>query len=144
MANKQLVWVYGTLKRGFSRSHALREQRYIGIAKTEPKYGMFGYGGFPALVDETMAAASGVVADKRIFGELYEVDDECIRELDKIEGTDKGLFERKEVSLAEITMTSLPTDEAVWIGLTRKVAQCYFFKRNLNGAGDCSPIWLQK
>jgi len=141
---KHLVFVYGTLKRGFSRGNALREQRYIGIARTEPKYGMYGYGGFPALVDETLAEASGLDASKRIFGELYEVDDACVMELDKIEGTDRGLFERRDVALSEITMTSLPTDDAVWGGLTRKVAQGYFFKKKLTGAGDCGPLWVQK
>lgn len=141
---KHLVFVYGTLKRGFSRSSALREQRYIGIARTEPKYGIFGYGGYPALVDEALAEVSGIVASKRIFGELYEVDDACMQELDKIEGTDKGLFERRDIALGEITMTSLPTDEAVWGGLTRKVAQAYFFKKKLTGAGDCGPLWVQK
>jgi len=141
---KHLVFVYGTLKRGFSRSSALREQRYIGIARTEPKYGMFGYGGYPALVDEPLAEASGVTAKNRIFGELYEVDDSCMQELDKIEGTDRGLFERRDVSLGEITMTTLPSDEAVWGSLTRKVAQAYFFKKKLAGAGDCGPLWVQK
>jgi gamma-glutamylcyclotransferase (GGCT)/AIG2-like uncharacterized protein YtfP len=141
---KHLVFVYGTLKRGFVRHHALREQRYIGIARTEPKYGMFGYGGYPALVDETLAEASGITAKTRIFGELYEVDDACMQELDKIEGTDRGLFERRDIDLGEITMTTLPSDDAVWGGLTRKVAQAYFFKKKLAGAGDCGPLWVQK
>lgn len=141
---KHLVFLYGTSKRGFSRNGALREQRYIGIARTEPKYGIFGYGGFPALVDDALAEVSEVVAGKRVFGELYEVDDACVQELDKVEGTDRGLFERRDISLGEITMTSLPSDEAVWNSLTRKVAQAYFFKKKLAGAGDCGPVWLQK
>lgn len=141
---KHLVFLYGNLKRGFSRNSALREQRYIGIARTEAKYGMFGYGGYPALVDEALAEASGVVATNRIYGELYEVDDSSMQELDKIEKTDVGLFERRDIALGEITMTSLPTDAVVWGGITRKSAQAYFFKRNLNGAGDCGPIWLLK
>lgn len=141
---KHLIFVYGTLKKGFVRHRALLDQSYIGIAKTEPKYGMYGYGGYPALVDKDLAEQSGLTAEKRLFGELYEVDDTCIQELDKIEGTDRGLFERREISLGEITMTSLPTDEAVWIGLTRKVAQTYFFKKKLSGAADCGFLWTQK
>jgi gamma-glutamylcyclotransferase (GGCT)/AIG2-like uncharacterized protein YtfP len=105
---------------------------------------MFGYGGYPALVDETLAEVSGITAKTRIFGELYEVDDACMQELDKIEGTDRGLFERRDIALGEITMTTLPSDEAVWGGLTRKVAQAYFFKKKLAGAGDCGPLWVQK
>ena len=141
---KHLIFVYGTLKRGFSRGSVLREQRYIGIARTEAKYGIFGYGGYPALVDDVLAEASGVVASNRIYGELYEVEDSCMQELDKIEKTDIGLFERRDIALSEITMTSLPTDAAVWGSITRKSAQTYFFKKNLNGAGDCGPIWLSK
>ena len=139
-----LMFIYGTLKRGFVRNHALRNQRYIWIARTEPKYAMFGYGGFPALVDETLAEASNVTATKRIFGELYEVDDTCIQELDKIEGTDRGLFERREIALGEVTMTTLPSDEAVWNSLGRKVAMSYFFKKNVNGCADCGALWVQK
>lgn len=138
------MFIYGTLKRGFVRHHALREQRYIGIARTQPQYGMYGYGGFPALVDKTLAESSGVQAETRVFGELYEVDDVCIQELDKIEGTDKGLFERRDISLGEVTMTGLPTDDHVWKALGNKTAQAYFFKRKLNGAGDCGSLWVQK
>lgn len=141
---KHLVFVYGTLKRGFTRSHALREERYIGIANTAPRYGMFGYGGYPALVDQTLAEISGVTATKRIYGELYEVDDACIPELDKIEGTDKGLFERREIELDHITLASLPVTDAVWQSIANKKAQAYFFKRNLNGAADCGSLWVQK
>ena len=141
---KHLIFVYGTLKRGFVRYSALREQRYIGIACTEPKYAMFGYGGFPALVDQTLAEASNVTAEKRIYGELFEVDDACVQELDKIEGTDRGLFERRDVALGPVTMTSLPSDEAVWNSLGRKVAQAYFFKKNVNGCADCGSLWVQK
>lgn len=141
---KHLVFVYGTLKRGFSRNHALREERYIGIARTTPTYGMYGYGGYPALVDQPLAEASGVEAGKRIFGELYEVDDACLIELDKIEGTDRGLFERRDITLDEVTMTALPTDATVWFNLARKTAQAYFFKKTVTGAADCGPLWVQK
>ena len=138
------MFIYGTLKRGFVRHYALREQRYIGIARTQPQYAMYGYGGYPALVDKTLAEASGVNAENRIFGELYEVDDACVIELDKIEGTDKGLFERREIALGEVTMTGLPTDDAVWKALSNKTAQAYFFKRKLNGDADCGQLWVQK
>ena len=105
---------------------------------------MYAFGGYPALVDQTLAEASGVHAGNKVFGELYEVDDTCIMELDKIEGTDKGLFERREVDLGEVTLASLPYTDSVWSAITRKKAQAYFFKKNLNGAGDCGPIWVQK
>jgi gamma-glutamylaminecyclotransferase len=140
-----LIFAYGSLKRGFARNHLLRDQRYIGIARTKPIYTMYGYGGFPALVDDKLAEASSLpAANKYVYGELYEVDDACIQELDKIEGTDRGFFERHEVALGEITMTSLPFSEDAWGCLTRKVAQTYFFQKKLTGAGDCGSVWFSK
>lgn len=141
---KHLIFAYGSLKRGFNRSYALRDQRYIGIACTEPKYAIFEFGGFPALVDENLAKLSEVQAVNKIYGELYEVDDTCIVQLDKIEGIDIGLFERKNVSLGSITMSCLPTNSSVWVNLGEKTAQSYFFKRNLNGAANCGSLWCQK
>jgi gamma-glutamylcyclotransferase (GGCT)/AIG2-like uncharacterized protein YtfP len=138
------IFVYGTLKKGFSRNSVLREQRYLGIAKTEPKYAMCAYGGFPALVDEKLAEKSNLVADKAVYGELYEVDDACLIELDIIEGVDHGLFERKDVALDEITLVGLPTSQLAWDSINKKTACAYFFSRKLNGAADCSPIWLPK
>lgn len=140
----QLLFVYGSLKRGFSRHSALREQRYIGIARTAPNYAMFGYGGFPALVDQELAENSGVTASNNIFGELYEVDDACMIELDKIEGVDRKLFERKEVNLESVTMVGLPTSEGVWKKIAGKKAIAYFFQLKLNGAGDVGVLWTQK
>ena len=140
----QLLFVYGSLKQGFNRHNVLREQKYIGIAKTEPKYAMFGYGGYPALVDQTLAKNSNVTADGSIFGELYEVDDTCMVDLDRIEGVDKGLFERKEIDLMSITMAGLPVTDDVWKRIVGKKAVAYFFKLKLNGAGDCGPLWTQK
>lgn len=140
----QLIWVYGSLKRGFTRHSILSDQRYIGIARTTPHYAIFGYGGFPALVDETLAETSGVTAKNHIFGELYEVDDVCMMELDRIEGVDRGLFSRKEIILESITMVGLPVSEDVWKSIAAKKAQAYFFKLKLNGAADCGPLWTQK
>jgi gamma-glutamylcyclotransferase (GGCT)/AIG2-like uncharacterized protein YtfP len=142
--NNKAIFVYGTLKRGFVRHYALRDQRYLGTAKTEKKYGMYAISGYPAMVDESAAAKSGVDSNNEIIGELYEVDDECIQELDKIEGVIQGLFERKDVALNEITFVGLPTNEHVWKNLNKKIAQSYFFERNLNGAADCGSLWTQK
>ena len=140
----QLMFIYGSLKRGFNRHNILRDQRYIGVARTTANYAMFGYGGFPALVDQDLAEVSGVTATNNIFGELYEVDDACMMELDKIEGVDRGLFDRKEISLDSITMVGLPMSEDVWRRVASKRAVAYFFKLKLNGAGDVGVLWTQK
>lgn len=133
-----LVYIYGTLKSGHVRHSALREERYIGISKTAPKYIMYQYGSYPALTE---------VADgHKIYGELYEVSDACMMELDKIEGTANGLFARKEIELEEVTLSQLPVDEAVWIKIANKKAVAYVFQNleKLRGARDCGQMWFLK
>jgi gamma-glutamylaminecyclotransferase len=138
---KHLVFVYGTLKQGHTRHNAIREQRYLGIARTEPLYGMYQFGGYPCLVDEITAEQSGQTAGRSIYGELYEVDDACMAELDKIEGVSHGLFERKEIKLGEVTLSHLPTNDDVFRAIASKSAIGYHFKKNLTGARDCGPLW---
>ena len=52
MANKHLLFVYGSLKQGMLRNAALRGQRYIGVAFTEPQYAMYQLSGYPAQVNK--------------------------------------------------------------------------------------------
>lgn len=138
-----LIFVYGTLKRGFSRNSALRTCRYLGVGRTLPQYGMYAYGGFPALVDKALAEQSSIQATNSIFGELYEVDDLTLVELDKIECVDQNLFQRLDVSLDVVTLMTLPVSRRAWTSLTEKIAQAYFFKRDLSGAADCGSLWTQ-
>lgn len=138
-----LIFVYGSLKRGFSRNSALRACRYLGVARTVPLYGMYAYGGYPALVDKTLAELSQIQADTSVFGELYEVDDLTLVELDKIECVDQNLFQRMDVSLDVVTLMTLPVSKSAWKRLSEKVAQAYFFKRDLSGAADCGSLWTQ-
>jgi gamma-glutamylcyclotransferase (GGCT)/AIG2-like uncharacterized protein YtfP len=139
---KHLIFVYGTLKRGFSRHSVLKDQRYIGIGVTTNQYSMYAYGGFPALVENS----NGL----EIYGELYEVDDNCIQDLDKIEGVDKGLFSRNQINLSNVTFVSLPTDLNVWkvynheSSSVKWIAESYFFKKSTTGAADCGRLWTQK
>lgn len=138
-----LVFVYGTLKSGHTRHSALREERYIGIAKTEPKYGMYQYGGYPAAVD---SEAESVSIGRAIYGELYEVSDACMMELDKIEGLSQGLFHRKTMALDTVTLSRLPVAESTWVSIANKTAIAYIFKdlSKLHGAKDCGSIWTVK
>lgn len=85
------VFVYGTLKRGFCRHRALSTQNFLGAATTVPSYRLFDLGSYPGLVQDNDGAS--------IKGELYEVDDLCLAELDAIEGVDQGLYGRESVEL---------------------------------------------
>lgn len=137
-----LLFVYGTLKRGFPRDRVLRNSRYLGIAKTLPDYGMYAFRGYPALVDKNLALNSEVKSESYVFGELYEIDDHTISEVDIIESVEANLFKRASVNLDSITLTTLPTSQKTWDGIRNKIATAYFFQRDLRGAADCSPIWL--
>lgn len=136
-----LLCVYGTLKQGFQRSQFLRDQRYLGVCKTTSEYGMYAYGGYPALVDDKLAVASEVTADSQIYGELYEVDENCIVLLDQVEGVDDGLFFRQNINLQEISFFRLPLSQECWEMVESKQAQAYFFRRSVKGAANCGSFW---
>lgn len=75
--SKHLIFVYGTLKRGWGNNAIIHDQTFMSEAITlEHKFSMFSLGGFP-----------GVVAgDKQIKGELWEVDDTAFARCDRLEG----------------------------------------------------------
>jgi len=139
-----LLFVYGTLKNGFSRQGALSGQRYLGTAQTKQNYGMFTHGGYPAMVDEKLAEQSNVQATKSLYGELYEVDEICLQNLDKIEGVDFDLFERKIVELEYLHLMRLPIFQNTFNLLEKKQAQAYFFKRSVTGCADCGSFWSRR
>lgn len=86
------LFVYGTLKRG-CRSHAfLAHQTYLGNAQTEPGFQLYRLEGYPGLV--RAPHSSDVVT-----GEVYFVDDTCLRALDEFEGLPEGLYTREPISL---------------------------------------------
>jgi gamma-glutamylcyclotransferase (GGCT)/AIG2-like uncharacterized protein YtfP len=77
MNNKHLIFVYGTLKRGWGNNIILHDQRFIQECHTfESKYEMYSLGGFPGVVR----------GNKRIYGELWEVDDAALKRCDTLEG----------------------------------------------------------
>lgn len=119
------IMVYGTLKNGFLRNNTLRSQRYLGITKTQPKYNLYSLGSYPGVTKN---------GETSITGELYEVDERCILELDNIEGTSSGLYERAWIDLKEIILSNLPVTSSVYEYLTNtKQAQTYFYLRDITG-----------
>ncbi len=114
------VFVYGSLKRGLSNDHYLRGQRFLGRARTRPRYRLFDWGGYPGLVER---AGDGLA----IHGEVYLVDDACLAELDRLEDIDRGLYRRDRIELAE------PFDE--------QVVEAYFFERPVGGLPDGGDDW---
>lgn len=85
------LFVYGTLKQGGSANDLLQGAVCIGKVTTHPRYHLYRIGTFPGMVvgDET----GGVT------GELFEVDDRCLKGLDQYEGV-PYLFRREEIDLS--------------------------------------------
>jgi gamma-glutamylaminecyclotransferase len=86
VADSTLLFVYGSLKRGRRHHAELGGARFAGVARTLPEYRLLELGEYPAL-------ASGC---RSIEGELFQVTEALLVELDRFEGDD---YERGAVRL---------------------------------------------
>ena len=73
------IFVYGTLKKGFSNHFYLENSRYLGIGKTIPKYQMYPSKNylFPFLLKSE--------PNNNIVGEIYEINEKTLIELNALE-----------------------------------------------------------
>jgi len=73
-----LVAVFGSLKKGFGNHRVIGDSEFLGTTKTEPKFTMFSFGGFPGLLLE---------GNTSIEVEVYDVTNrEIMNGLDRLEG----------------------------------------------------------
>ena len=82
VAERNLVFVYGTLRKGCHNNHCLGDAIFVGIAKTVEKYGFF-------LEPEYGISFAAKRKDGRVVnvvGEVYKVNDMTLRNLDTLEG----------------------------------------------------------
>jgi gamma-glutamylcyclotransferase (GGCT)/AIG2-like uncharacterized protein YtfP len=70
------LFVYGTLRRGQVGHALLRGAKLLGEAKTEAEFTLLDMGEWPAVVEGGRTA---------VAGELYEVDEALLSELDRYE-----------------------------------------------------------
>ena len=87
-----LVFVYGSLKRGFRHHRELAGGRYLGSNSTLACHRLVLFDGYPALV----------TGEGRVSGELYEVDSDLLARLDRFEGC-PTLYQREVLTLADGT-----------------------------------------
>ncbi|MED5389334.1 MAG: gamma-glutamylcyclotransferase [Pseudomonadota bacterium] len=73
---QMLVFVYGTLKKGYSNHHYLRRARFVGEALSLPQFQLFDLGAYPG------AWRPG---EQRLQGEVYAVDALTLASLDYLE-----------------------------------------------------------
>lgn len=71
------VFVYGTLLRDDYNHRHLDGARFICEAMTPPCFELRHLGGFPAMLERGSTS---------VVGEVYEVDDDILRRLDRLEG----------------------------------------------------------
>src|SRR5690606_17187013 len=76
MSSTHLLFVYGTLRRGFHHHGQLRGARFLGVVRTRPGYALVDFGPYPGLVEGARA----------IVGELYAVPSALVPALDAFEG----------------------------------------------------------
>jgi gamma-glutamylcyclotransferase (GGCT)/AIG2-like uncharacterized protein YtfP len=112
------IFVYGTLKRGGTSNGFLASQRYVGPASTEPAFRLHQLDGYPGMVPASPGGYS-------VEGEIWEVDRECLKRLDKWEGTDIGLYARAPIRL-------LPPNSTL-------EAEAYIYLKGVAGRPDLGP-----
>lgn len=119
-SDRPLLFVYGSLKRGYALHRELLAQQFVAEAATESSYRLFDLGEYPGLVK---VATNGMA----VKGEVYRVDFSCLRQLDKIEGVDEGLYQRCRVRLEPPF-----ADHDIW---------AYLYLLTTNGLRDCGDEW---
>lgn len=115
-----LVFVYGTLKRGGSNHVFLRQQKFLGEARTTLGFTLYSLGDYPGMV-----RAPGDTAG--VTGELWSVDEATLAELDRLEGVDEGLYKRIDASLAPNPIAGS--------------AQTYLYLRQIDGLAAIGSTW---
>lgn len=114
------LFIYGSLKRGFSNHAVLEGAKFIKDYTTSYKYTLLNLGAFPGLYQ------SGVTP---ISGEIWEVNERKLAQLDWFEGH-PNLFERR------LMKGELEGEEDLW---------CYFFNSTSFGAPTIlNGIWIER
>jgi gamma-glutamylcyclotransferase (GGCT)/AIG2-like uncharacterized protein YtfP len=86
---RHLVFVYGTLRRGVAASMSVRFPGATFVADAEAGGSLYDLGAYPGL----MLNGSG----STVVGEVYEVSDELLGELDEFEATSR--YRRRQVEV---------------------------------------------
>ena len=103
--SKHKVAVYGSLKQGYGNHDVLMGVPLLTKGITLPHFTMLSLGGFPGLV----------FGDKSILVEIYEVDDNGLEHLDRLEGF-PSFYNRVVVPV----MTESNAIDHVWIYILAK------------------------
>lgn len=117
-----LLFVYGTLKRGGSNSVLMSDCNYIGDAVLAQNTTLYTNGFFPMMVESSEKS--------NVKGELYEVPDDTLDSLDHLEGH-PHYFERIETSLGEIKLKAESLHPNTKNLIKDKKAYVYFYRKSV-------------
>ena len=87
--NKHLVFIYGTLRRGSAGAMSIRFPSSQFIADAKVGGNLYDLGAYPGLLLDD--------SNSSVIGEVYEVDDEILNELDDFEASSN--YSRKQVEV---------------------------------------------
>jgi gamma-glutamylaminecyclotransferase len=113
---KTILFVYGTLKRGMKNHRLLAGQAFLTSARTKPCYRLLDLGNYPGLIADNEHGLA-------IHGELWEIDEPTLAQLDVFEGV-PSQFQRRPVDIVSAAGE----------------AQAYFYVGSSNGL-DCGNCW---
>lgn len=116
----KLIFVYGTLKRHGSNHRFLAGQQFVGDARTVPGYVLYSLGDYPGMVRSSDST-------HYVTGEVWRVNPSGVAKLDKLEGTNEGLYERVSVRLGPPFV-----DHSV---------ETYLYLRDLSGRSLLGETW---
>lgn len=107
------VFVYGSLMKGFHNHRLLEknEAEFIDPATTTKEYALVSFGGFPGLV----------YGDKAIAGEVYDVNEKTLEELDHLEGVEQNRYARIRIQTSlGLAFAYLATETTARLGMPYK------------------------
>ena len=114
-----LVFVYGSLKRGYALHELIESQEFVGNGVTLPLYRLFDLGSYPGLVEWPEGLA--------VSGEVYQASDACLRRLDAAEGVSEGCYARRAIQLQP------PFDQLT--------IEAWFWLHPVSGLKHCGHAW---
>lgn len=117
--SSQLVFVYGSLKRDYTLHYLLRGQVSVGDVVTQPLYRIFDLGTYPGLIEWPEGLA--------VHGEIYQVDADCLAQLDEAEGVAERLYVRRRILLQN--------------PFEGKEIHAWFWLGSVAGLRDCGTAW---
>jgi gamma-glutamylcyclotransferase (GGCT)/AIG2-like uncharacterized protein YtfP len=90
---EHILFVYGTLKKGYRAHYLLEKSTYLGVAITKPCFQLFSCFSYPALVRSSVGY--------KVSGELYGLSEVQKKIIDDYEGVDYGLYQAEPIEIAE-------------------------------------------